>query len=151
MNWVGSSVREVGMGVLGLLKTRWWERAECKYRVGAWKRRRKRAASYLKRRQILLRHPNCRCRMIDHRRPRNERLGLTESCQRLQSGCHVDNELKNDRSGLGRDRGGIKIEIGEASSESIVRNMKNETYWRRRDQRRARAFDELGEYFVEFH
>jgi hypothetical protein len=41
--------------------------------------------------------------------PRNERLGSTESCQPLRPGCHVDNELKNDRSGLWGDQGGIKI------------------------------------------
>jgi hypothetical protein len=88
------------MGVLDPLKTRWLARVGCKYRVGAWKNRRKRAAWYPKRRRILPRHPNRRCPTIAHRRPRSERLGLTKSCQRLQSSCHVDDELKNDGVGV---------------------------------------------------
>jgi len=58
-------------------------------------------AWYRKRRQ----GRNRRCRMRHFRRPQIERLGLNESCLHIQSLCHVSGYLKNDRSGIARDRG----------------------------------------------
>jgi hypothetical protein len=40
------------------------ERVGCRYRVGPWKRRRKRAAWHPKHRRVVPHHPNHRCPMI---------------------------------------------------------------------------------------